>query len=202
MAACGACTAAGEAGDRVSQQRVGSGLGFLRAAFRGGLKEQGFVEGRDVTIEFRWADNQLSRLPQLAADLVGRQVAVIVATGGDPPALAAKAKTATIPIVFVHGTDPVKDGLVASLNRPGGNVTGITFLATAIVAKRLELLRELVPKAVTIAVLVNPDRADNEAMQREIREAAGTLGLTPVFLNARRVSDYEAVFAGLAQQRE
>lgn len=171
------------------------------AAFRKGLNELGFTEGSDVIIEYRWADNHLDRLPALADDLVGRRVSAIFAGGGDAPALAAKAKTATIPIVFAHGTDPVQDGLVVSLNRPGGNVTGIAFLATAIIAKRLELLRELVPKAQTVAILANPSRHDAGIAEREIRDAARNLGLTPVFLNARTEPEIDAAFASLDRQR-
>jgi putative ABC transport system substrate-binding protein len=170
-------------------------------AFRNGLNEAGFTEGRNVAIEYRWADNHLDRLPALVDELIGQRVAAIFAGGGDPPALAAKAKTTTIPIIFAHGTDPIKDGLVASLNRPGGNVTGISFLATAIITKRLELLRELVPKAATIAVLVNPSRRDAEIAQREIREAAQSLGLTPIFLNARSEREIDAAFASLSRQK-
>src|SRR5262249_43362542 len=128
---------------------------FLRA-FRQGLKETGYVEGENVAIEYRWAENQMDRLPALAAELVRRQVAVIVAAGGATTALAAKAATTTIPIVFIVSEDPVRVGLVASLGRPGGNLTGINFLSAELVAKRLELLRELVPAANRVAVFVNP----------------------------------------------
>src|SRR5713226_5640894 len=147
----------------------------LLAAFRRGLKEAGYIEGQNVAIEYLFAENQYDRLPALAVDLVRRQVTVIAATGGIASALAAKAATTTLPIVFTVGPDPVAVGLVASLNRPGGNLTGITSLNVEIGPKRLELLHEVVPTATNIAVLVNPtDPARAEAISRGFQAAAGT----------------------------
>ena len=169
--------------------------------FRRGLSEAGYVEGRNVAIEYRWAEGQFDRLPALAADLVRRQVAVIATSGGAAPALAAKTATTTIPIVFATGTDPVKTGLVASFNKPGGNVTGVTLLATAIVAKRLELLRDLVPGAATIAILHNPDSPEAETILSNMQEAVRLLGLAPLFLTTRSEHEFDAAFERLIQQR-
>jgi putative ABC transport system substrate-binding protein len=176
---------------------------FLVAAFRQGLNETGFIEGQNVAIEYRWALGQIDRLPALAADLVGRQVAVIVATAGSgtSASLAAKAATTTIPIVFTSGADPVKIGLVASLNRPGGNVTGITFLAVAVEAKRLGLLRELVPKITTVAVLLNPTFPDAVQQVREAEEAARATGRAITILNASNIREIDAAFEALIQMR-
>ncbi len=170
-------------------------------AFHQGLNQTGYVEGRNVTIEYRWAEGHYDRLPALAADLVGYRLSVIAATGGIASVLAAKAVTKEIPIVFLTGDDPVKCGLVASLNRPGGNLTGVSFLSPALEAKRVELLRELVPTATTIAVLVNPNSPGAEARLRDVREAAGLLGQQFSVVNAGSEGDFEVAFAGLVQQR-
>jgi putative tryptophan/tyrosine transport system substrate-binding protein len=171
-------------------------------AFRQGLSETGYVEGRNVGIEYRWAEGQLDRLPALAADLVRRQVRVIAAPESTPAAFAAKAATTTIPIVFSVGVDPVAVGLVASLNKPGGNLTGVTNLNAEILPKRLELMHELVPTATTIALLVNPSNplvAETES--RDAQTAARTLGLQLHVLHASTDRDFDTVFASLAQMR-
>jgi putative ABC transport system substrate-binding protein len=172
------------------------------SAFRQGLNETGYVEGRNVTIEYRWADGQNDRLPALAADLVRRQVNVIAAPGSTPAALAAKAATATIPIIFQVGTDPVAAGLVASLARPAGNVTGVTNINTELVPKRLELLRELIPTAKLIALLVNPTSPFiTESISKDLQSATRALGLELHILNASTEHDFDTVFATLAQLR-
>jgi putative tryptophan/tyrosine transport system substrate-binding protein len=168
----------------------------LVAAFRQGMSDAGYVEGRDVTIEYRWAENHYGRLPELAADLAKRQVTVIAATGGGVSALAAKAATPTIPIVFVAGdVDPVKSGLVNSLNRPGGNITGITPFSSALGPKRLQMLHDLVPQATVVGMLVNPNFADAEAQVREAREAAQILGLRLNIVNASSEADFDTAFS-------
>ena len=169
------------------------------AAFGKGLKETGFVEGRNVAIEYRWAEYQYDRLPELAADLVRRQVAVMFA-GSFPAVLAAKAATTTIPIVFTTGGDPVKDGLVASLSRPGGNVTGVTLFFGELVAKRLELLRELVPGARLIASLLNPNNPNAEARSKALRAAARAIGLQIHVVNATNENEIESSFATLFKE--
>jgi putative tryptophan/tyrosine transport system substrate-binding protein len=169
------------------------------AAVREGLKEAGYVEGRNVATEYRWADGRYDRLPALVADLVERRVAVIFAAGGTDPAIAAKAATTKIPIVFVSAADPVKTGLVASLNRPGGNVTGVSLLASALDAKKLELLRTLAPKAATIGVLINPNYPAAKAQSDEAQEAAGRLGVRPIMLSAGTDGDIDAAFASLVE---
>jgi putative tryptophan/tyrosine transport system substrate-binding protein len=171
-------------------------------AFRKGLNETGTIEGQNVTVEYHWLEGQYDRLPSLMADLARRQVAVIATPGSNPAALAAKAATATIPIVFGVGEDPVKLGLVASLARPGGNATGINFFSVEVVAKRLGLLHDLVPKAVRIAVLVNPANTTSaETTLREIPEAARALGLQIQVLNASTSREIEAAFAALVRDR-
>jgi len=171
------------------------------AAFHQGLKDTGFVEGRNVAIEYRWAHGQYDRLPALAADLVRRQVAVIAATGGIPSALAAKAATSTIPIVFVAGSDPIKFGVVSNLNRPDSNITGLTVFTSELVPKRLELLHEVVQTATTIALLVNPTNAVTEIVVRDLQEAARALGLQLQVVHASAEPDFDKVFAALEQLR-
>jgi putative tryptophan/tyrosine transport system substrate-binding protein len=170
-------------------------------AFHQGLKDGGYVEGQDAAIEYRWAGGQYDQLPALAADLVRRQVAVIVATGGVVAGRAAKAATATIPIVFISGDDPVRLGLVASLNRPGGNATGINFFVSAMEAKRLGLLRDLLPTATLIAVLLNPSYAGFEVQSRDVQEAANALGLKIHVLHASSEQAIHAAFTTLARMR-
>jgi len=166
----------------------------LLAAFHQGLKEIGYVEGQNVTIEYRWADNQYARLPEQAADLVRRHVDLIVAAGGEPAALAAKAATSTIPIVFSALDDPVRVGLVASFNRPGGNATGMSIFNTPLNAKRLELLHELVPKNKIVALLLSRGVPDMENQTADARAAADTLGLDVRVLNAESERDFDRTF--------
>jgi putative ABC transport system substrate-binding protein len=168
-------------------------------AFRRGLKETGYVEGQNVTIEYRWAEGQLERLPGLAAELVRRQAALIFA-GSNASALAAKASTATIPIVFAIGGDPVNIGLVASLNRPGGNVTGVSFIGNAPLGKRTGLLRDLVPRAAVIAVLVNPDNPIADTDIAEAHAAARMLGLRLHVLRASSEGELDTAFTTIVQQ--
>jgi putative tryptophan/tyrosine transport system substrate-binding protein len=170
-------------------------------AFGRGLKDTGYVEGENVTIEYRWAEDQNDRLPALAADLIRRQVAVIATTGGRG-ALAAKAATTTIPIVFLAAEDPARSGLVASLARPGGNLTGINFFSAELAAKRLELLRELVPGAARVAVLVNPDNpTTTESTLRDVEPAALAMGLQIQVLNASTSREINAAFATFVRER-
>jgi putative ABC transport system substrate-binding protein len=181
---------------------AGSSDASLAAAFRKGLNEAGYVEGQNVMVEYHWLDGQFDRVPALMADLVRRRVAVIATPLGNLVAQAAKSATTTIPIVFSVGEDPVKLGLVASLARPGGNATGINFFAQEITAKRLELLHELVPKAVRIAVLINPaNTATAESTLRDIPDAARAIGLQTQILNASTSGEIEAAFASLVRDR-
>ena len=196
-----------------AQQPTMPVIGFLSSAspnlysdrlrtFREGLKEAGYVEGRNVEIDYRWAEGHNDRLPALAAELVHREVTVIAAAGGTPSALAAKAATATIPIVFGVAVDPVEVGLVASLNRPGGNLTGVTNLNAEVGPKRLELLHELLPAATIIAVLVDPTSPTlAEAFLRDLQAAARDLGVRLHVLQASKEGDFDTVFATLIQLR-
>ena len=177
-------------------------LAPLIAGFRKGLSETGYVEGQSVAIEFRWSNNQIDRLPELAADLVRRRVAVIAAPLSTPAALAAKAATATIPIVFGVGTDPVQAGLVPSFNRPGGNVTGIGLLNWELGPKRLGFLHQLLPRAARFAVLVRPDNPDAvEPFIKEVETAAAAVGKQIEILTARSNPDIDVAFASLVQRR-
>jgi putative ABC transport system substrate-binding protein len=173
----------------------------LEDAFRRGLSEAGYAEGRNVAIEYRYAENRHDRLPTLVADLVGRKVAVIAATAGGNSILAAKASTTTIPIVFTTGADPVQEGYVASLNRPGGNVTGINWFGTQLGAKGLGLLHELVPNAAVIALMVNRTSPESERMLSDAQEAARTLGRQLLVLNASTPNEIDVAFATLRQRR-
>jgi putative ABC transport system substrate-binding protein len=192
-----------------AQQPAMPVIGFLRSApladaahlvtaFRQGLREAGFVEGQNVAIEFRSAENQADRLPALVAELMRRPMAAIV--GNSASALAAKAATATLPIVFASGSDPVAMGLVASLNRPGGNVTGVVFFGVTLGSKRLELLRQLVPNATTIAMLGNPNRRDTEAERRDVQAAAQTIGQQLIIVDVSSDREMEAAFATFVQR--
>jgi putative ABC transport system substrate-binding protein len=183
-------------------QRSPDELADRLRGFRQGLKEIGYVEGENVAIEYRWAEGRYDRLPELVAELVRRQVAVIATTGGHPAAFAAKAATATIPVVFVASDDPVRLGLVASLARPGGNLTGINFFSGELTAKRLELLHELVPAATRVAVLVNPANAVNvETTLREVGMASRAIGLQTQVFNASTIREINAVFATFVHER-
>jgi putative ABC transport system substrate-binding protein len=193
-----------------AQQPAKPIVGFLRStplapfqnlvvAFGQGLKEAGFVEGQNVAIEYRYADNQIDRLPILVADLIRLPAAVIVVNSG--AAFAAKAATTTVPIVFAAGDDPVKNGLVASLNRPGGNLTGVTWLGALVGTKRLELLRQVVPKATTIAMLAEPNTPQTEPERKDVQAAAQAIGLKLITLPVSSDRDIETAFATLVQGR-
>jgi ABC-type uncharacterized transport system substrate-binding protein len=196
-----------------AQQRATPVIGFLSTvspdgfedrlrAFRQGLQETGYVEGMNVAIEYRWAENKLDRLPTLSAELVQRQLSVIVASGGTAGAIAAKALNTTIPVVFGIPEDPVKLGLVASLARPGGNMTGVNFFSGEVLAKRLELLRELVPQALRVAVFVNPaNAARGETQVNELQTAARAMGLQIEILSTSNSREINAAFATIAQER-
>jgi putative ABC transport system substrate-binding protein len=184
-------------------------IGFLRStgpasienlvrAFRQGLEEAGFVEGQNVLVEYRYADNQLDRLPALADELIQRPASVIV--GDTLPAIALKERTTSVPIVFATGNDPVAAGLVASLNQPGGNVTGVVFFGTSLGAKRLELLRQVAPKATTIAMLVNRSNPNAEVERQDVQAAAQTMGQPLVILEVNSTSDIDAAFRTFAQR--
>jgi putative ABC transport system substrate-binding protein len=173
---------------------------YLVTGFRKGLRETGYVEGENLGIEYRWAENQYDRLPALAADLARQRVAVLAALGS-AAAQAAKAATTTVPIVFAVGQDPVRFGLVASLARPGGNLTGVNFFSTELAAKRLELLRELVPGAVRVAVLVNPANPNTETILRDVEAAARAMGLQIQVCNAGTIDEIDAGFATFARER-
>jgi putative ABC transport system substrate-binding protein len=188
-----------------AQQSAIPVIGFLHVAFpdpyaqqlltfHQGLKQSGYIEGQNITVEYRWANNENDRLPELAADLVRRRAAVIVAAGGPPSAFAAKAATSTIPIVLLFGADPVALGLVDSLKKPGGNVTGVTFITTELIAKRLELLHEMIPQATMVGYLGDPRSPSHEGMLRDALAAADMLRLKLVVVEARSDRDFESAF--------
>ena len=181
--------------------RMPNDSAHLVAAFRRGLAENGYVEGQNVAVEYRWALGQYDRLPALATELVRRPVAVLASVGGDPAAQAAKAATATIPIVFEVGTDPIKLGLVTSYNRPGGNATGINMLTSALEAKRLGLLRELVPQAVALGVLLNPNWPAAAGQLSDVEEAARAIGVQTHVLRASTDGEIDTAFVSVAQHR-
>jgi putative ABC transport system substrate-binding protein len=193
-----------------AQQKAMPVIGYLNSTsplnpfvpvFRQGLSENGYVEGQNVTIEYRWAENHYERLPALAADLVGHKVDVIAASGGDLSSRAAKSATSTIPIVSIIGGDPVAAGLIASLARPGGNLTGVSFLDVELTPKRLELLSELVPQASVIALLVNPSDFNAERIMRDAQETARTKGVQLFILKASTEGEIDAAFAALVELR-
>jgi putative ABC transport system substrate-binding protein len=204
-AACALCASAAhtqQAGTPIiGYLSVRSNDNYLVEALQRGLRETGYVEGQNVAIEYRWAMGQYDRMPAMAAELARLPLAVLVTAGGEPAALAAKAVTSTIPIVFVIGGDPVKVGLVASYNQPGGNATGTSILTPTMEAKRLGLLHELVPQATTIAVLLNPNFPPFEGQERDVRQAGRALGVDLHVLRAGSDREIEAAFEIIAQQR-
>ena len=207
MCGCYVVGSGGRSGAYSSCDRISSGQSpdtsaFLISAFHKGLRETGYVEGQNVSLEYRWALGRNDRLPALAQDLVARQVAVIAATagGGTAASLAAKSATGTIPIVFTSGIDPVRLGLVASLNRPGGNITGVSWLGAQVGAKRLELLRQIVPKATTIGMLEDLNTPGTEAERKDVQAAAQALGLQLIILDVSSDRDIEAAFASFVQR--
>ena len=173
----------------------------LVAAFRQGLKETGFVEGQNVAVEYRWAQGQYDRFPELATEFVRRQVAVIAATGGEPSPQSAKAATQSIPIVFTANGDPISEGLVASLNRPGGNVTGFTIFGPAAVTKRVQLMHQLIPHVATIAYRMNPSHPSGEIEMRAAQTAAGSLGKEILVVRASNERELDVAFTTMAQQQ-
>ena len=200
MAVRGARAATGDAGGRLSQRAFAGAIGAADGGIQPGPKDSGYVEGENVTIIYRWAEGQWDRLPALATELLHQRVAVIAAFGNSA-AQAAKAATTAIPIVFISGEDPVRLGLVASLAQPGGNVTGVNTFATEVAAKRLELLRETVPAATRVAVLVSPNAVTSEPTVRDMSAGARAMGLQIQVLNADTSREIEAAFARLARER-
>ena len=200
LAACGARAAAADAGDWVSQPRIARTYAINVGAFRQGLKEAGYIDGQNVMIEYRWAEGQYDRLPAMAVELVRRQVTVIAATS-TPAALVAQKSTMKIPIVFTTSSDPVHLGLVASLNRPGGNLTGFTQLNVEVAPKRVELLHELVPTATTIALLVNPTNPNVETVTRDLQAAVQNRRLRSHVLHASNEHEIDSAFATLDRLR-
>jgi putative ABC transport system substrate-binding protein len=202
VAARGACAAGGDAGDRVSRVRSLEASTPYLIAFRKGLSDSGFVEGRNVAIEYHWAEGHYERMPEVAADLVSRKVAVIATPGNLPGTRAAKAATSTIPIVFGVAEDPVKAGLVASLNRPDGNATGINFFTGELLAKRLALLHELVPSAKRVAVFINPsDSPRADVLRSDVQAAAPDVGVQLQILEPSTTREIDAAFAALVRER-
>ena len=173
----------------------------LLDAFRHGLNDGGYVEGRNVAIEYRWADSESARLPELAADLVRRRVSLIAATGGSVSAHVAKTATTTIPVLFISATDPVADGLVSSLNSPNGNLTGVAIKNVDLIPKHLQLLLELIPGATKIALLLDPNSADADAVAKDFEATARAFGRQPILLKTSAESDLEAAFVSAVQQR-